>query len=739
MSKKILLIIIACLTLVLLATIAIFAFTQYYLPYLNAVSAMNSNATLTLQEQADGRILVSWPEGDNVDWYLFEVINPRTGQTLYSCTLSGQTCHLIDPQPNEDRTIRITPVASYTVPFESQARERLGHKIIEVTDNFSTPQIKNIAWTPLPATDQVNVALTLSDHANGRMYAIDEDGNRTLAATLIGGQVVLSFGEGQGFPVPTDGQKLAFGFDAFREGKGYVFHSYLTDVRYLVREDLLDDFLALKITDEGCNVYTLTWNETAGKTYILQGRVAGEEQWVTLATVTDGAARSYTTPRLSPLIKMEYRVYSPDTVPMIESPVTTLQTGGRLLYSTVWPIKDLPVFEAPNGATAIGSVSRATAQCVLGIVDGKFMIRFADTFGFIDSNYCMINLPDYLGDHCLYDITNSYSSLYRAHDYEIPNVTGSLVEGYSHVRIGEDQYLVPLLYPAAKKMEKAALTAEELGYKILIYDSFRPQSATVSLHDLSYSFSQTMVPPAEPDPENPDAPVAPPMTFGQYMTDNYRYTLSNFIAKGRSRHNLGVAMDLTLVAMDPNMTPVLPLPDGTLPPEEPAEPELPEEDPLPPVEGEAGEEGEEEEIIPVIGPNGELIMQTVMHDLTWYSERKQNNLNAQILAYIMEGAGFAGIASEWWHYQDNEAYDALNPPALYEGVSAEGWVTNDGETWRYRDVSGQYLTDCMVAIDGEMYAFDADGIATWQEYPTEEPPIEEHPIEQEGNEYDQAS
>jgi hypothetical protein len=81
----------------------------------------------------------------------------------------------------------------------------------------------------------------------------------------------------------------------------------------------------------------------------------------------------------------------------------------------------------------------------------------------------------------------------------------------------------------------------------------------------------------------------------------------------------------------------------------------------------------------------------------------------------------------------------LNPPALYEGVSAEGWVTNDGETWRYRDVSGQYLTDCTVAIDGEMYAFDADGIATWQEYPTEEPPIEEHPIEQEGNEYDQAS
>jgi hypothetical protein len=185
--------------------------------------------------------------------------------------------------------------------------------------------------------------------------------------------------------------------------------------------------------------------------------------------------------------------------------------------------------------------------------------------------------------------------------------------------------------------------------------------------------------------------------------------------------------------MDPNMTPVLPLPDGTLPPEEP---EVPEADPLPPVEG---EEGEEEEIIPVIGPNGELIMQTVMHDLTWYSERKQNNLNAQILAYIMEGAGFAGIASEWWHYQDNEAYAALNPPPLYEGVSAEGWITDDGETWRYRDVSGQYLTDCMVAIDGEMYAFDADGIATWQEYPAEEPPIEEHPIEQEGNEYDQAS
>lgn len=693
MSKKTVIILICCAVFVLLAAAAVFVVTQYYLPYRNAVSAMTPDSQLTLIEQADGRICVSWPAGENVDQYLFEILEPHSGSVVYTSYISGQTDHIIDPLPADQiRTIRITPVAGYSVPFQEQERMRLGDQVIAVTDRFGAPKIRDITWTPLPDTDQVAVALELPENCQGRMYRLADDGSATLSATLSSGRITLSFGENQGFPIPKDGEQLAFAFDAFRQGAGYVFHSRLSDPRYLVREDLLDDFLAIRVEDNGCNIYTLTWNETAGKHYELQGRVFGTEEWVTLATVTDDAPRSYTTPRLSSLVQMEYRVSCPDTLPMLESPVTTVQASGNLLYSTVWPIKHLPVYDNADCVTAIGTISRATAHCVLGMENGMFKIRFADTYGYIDSNSCMINLPDYLGDHCLYNITNSYQSLYKAHDYDIPEVTGSLVEGYEQVLLGQDKYLVPLLYPAALKLEKAVLSAAERGCKLLIYDSYRPQKATLSLHDLTLAFSKTNVPQEDPN--------AKPMTFGQYMTDFYRFTLANFIASGSSRHNQGIAMDLTLVVTDPAlflpgeedggaMTATIPTPDA----------------------------GEEE--LPY-GPDGELIMQTVMHDLTWYSERKRNNDNAKLLAEIMQGAGFVGIASEWWHYQDNDALYTHKPPVLYEGISAEGWVTNDGQTWRYRSLSGAYLTDCTAVIDGEMYAFDADGCATWQEYPKEQ-------------------
>lgn len=689
MSKKRMWILIGCVLAVLLTAVAAFVFTTYYLPWSRARSTMPEDASLVLQEQSDGRILVTWPEGAGAEQYLFEIEDPVTRTTLYSCYISGQTSHLIDPLPAARRTLRVSSVVSYKVPLESTPRNRIGDSIV-VTDDLSTPAIHNIQWLPIPNEDQVAVELDLSFRSSGRLYALDAYLRPTLAATLSEGKIVLSFGEGKGFPIPEEGQQVGFAFDAFREGRRYVFHSYLSDYKYLVRDDLLDTELVLDYRDEGDNFYTLTWNETAGKTYRLEGRLAGTEMWHHLTTVHGSKLRSFTTEKLGILEQWEFRITCPDTVPVLESPILTFRSGASLRYSTVWPIKDLAIYADADRSAVIGTAPGATAYCVLALENGLFRVRFADTFGYIDSNYCMINLPDYLGDRCLYNITNSYSSLYKAHDFDIPNVTGSLVTGYEQVMMGENSYLVPLLYPAAKKLEVAAVDAISRGYKLLIYDSYRPQSATAALHDLAFDFSQSQVPvEGLPDPEKP-------MTFGDYMTDFYRYTLSNFIAKGRSRHNLGVAMDLTLVAVDPAL----------LLPTEPL-PELPE--------GELPEGEQPEPPAPTIGPDGELIMQTVMHDLTWYSERLQNNDNANLLKEIMENAGFGGIASEWWHYQDNEAYETYAPPALWAGVTPECWVTGDGETWRYRDQFGQLLTDCEQVIDGERYAFDSDGVAAWQE------------------------
>ena len=140
------------------------------------------------------------------------------------------------------------------------------------------------------------------------------------------------------------------------------------------------------------------------------------------------------------------------------------------------------------------------------------------------------------------------------------------------------------------------------------------------------------------------------------MTEG-NYTLANFLARSGSAHNMGIALDLTL--------------------------EIPGQ--------------------------GDLEMQTEMHDLSWYSVISRNNANAVLLDGYMKAAGFGGLTSEWWHFQDNETRDALGLNIyLYSGVSPECWVADD-YGWRYRRADGSFIKDATVEINGMEYTFDSVG------------------------------
>ena len=135
-----------------------------------------------------------------------------------------------------------------------------------------------------------------------------------------------------------------------------------------------------------------------------------------------------------------------------------------------------------------------------------------------------------------------------------------------------------------------------------------------------------------------------------------KYPLHVFLAQNGSRHNLGVAMDLTLERAD------------------------------------TGEEIE---------------MQTRMHDLSQYSVLQKNNDMANLLGSYMLGSGFTGLYSEWWHFQDNDAKDDLNPVSVKNGVSVEGWKV-DSRGVRYRLADGTYQ-EGLYQTDGKEYMFDEDG------------------------------
>ena len=665
---------------ILILGAAAFGVVGYWLPYQRAENTMPASGTMILTQLEDGTTELSWPRGVNAQYHLLEILRSAADsrqdseasqpqkEVLYSAYIaSGTTCVLPELPTDEELTIRVNSIRNYFFPFDDTPRLRFGQQSMEITGVFQPPAISSLTWAADAEAKTVAVRFDLPADSTAQMYYVEPDGTSTLLRCLKEGRTSLDFGEDQDFPIPGLAGSHTFTFDVYSECNGYVYYGTRSGEFTVVREDLLGTKLYLNCVDEGNNVFSFSWNETKGDHYELQQYDEETGTWITVYKAAQDEPRSYTTGHLDRYSTYQFRVVAVggQTLPDSEFAATPdevqVSTGASVVYSTIWPIQNLEIYSTPEKNEMIGTAPGAQAYCVLDMVDGMFRIRHEDGFGYIDSDYCMINLPEFIGDICLYNIVNSYDALYMAHEYEIPTVTGEVIVGYEQVMTAEEEFLVPLLYPSALKLEQAAFTAMDQGYKLKIYDSFRPKEATLALYDQAIQLAGEPIPEetysGEPVEDLPELEEGEILTYEMLMTDNGRYTMNYFLAATGSRHNQGIAMDLTIVGLW----------DGV-----------------------------------------ELEMQTSMHDLSWYSELARNNDNADTLSDIMTGAGFADLVSEWWHFQDDEAKDELSPQYLRSGVTAQCWVADD-VGWRYRTAGGMYLTGCSEYIGDVLYTFDADG------------------------------
>lgn len=668
MRRRVLIRIIVLLTLLALIAAAVWVFV---LPYRNAQSEMAANSAMTLQHQADGSIELTWPEAQKTDYYLVEVLHQvevenEDGkkelqlQALFSTNITDATsCVLPELPADEELTIRVNTMVNYEFPGEDKVRP--GENPLETTLRLQPPAIENLAWTADPDADTVTLTFAMQEGDKARLFWQDDQGQWQLLRTLDSGETTITFGETGDLPMLEHGDACRFQLDSFREQAGSVYYSRLSDSISVIREDLLDRNLWLQLTDEGENVCTLIWNETKGETYELQVLNSTTGEWEVLHTVEQTGNRVFTTEHLKAFRTYSFRVVAqggqaPLGKVAAMSDTVEFKTAEAVLYSTIWPIKELDVYSTPEMTESIGKVAGGAAYCVVEEHESAFGIRYADgVIGYIDSNYCMIDLAEYLGELCAYDITNSYSSRYMINKYKIPYVTDTVIVGYENVKMADGTYLAPLLYPVAQKLLIAGQNAQEAGYRLKIYDSYRPNWATVVLYDRADKLLEKPVPGDIPDPteEDPDNLL----TYGTVMTDDGKYPLNYFLAYGASLHNLGIAVDLTIEKLDT---------------------------------------GEEQP------------MQSKMHDLSYYSMIYRNNTNANLLKGFMEPAGFGGLVSEWWHFQDNDIRNELVLPALWGGVSPEGWKLDD-YGWRYRYSDGTYAADCTLTLAETEYTFDSRG------------------------------
>ena len=690
-QKKRKILLIAGIAAAVLLAVLTAAWFGFYLPYSKAESSM-PQGILTLVYEEDGSARLEWPAGVDAENYLVTLQRVGDPSPWYCEKIAGSVCCTLQSVPSGTMRITIHSIAGYRTWFGE--KERQGETALEVTADVMPPSLRNLTWEIDQDADLFTASYQLSE---GQVCCVSvPTAEGFWESQFTEERAEISFGPEQDLPMPTYKEACSITFRSYVSVPGLTIHGAAQTSASVAREDLLGTQLQLELTDEGHNRYTLSWNETKGERYELQRFDNSSKNWKTLLSVSRDGERVYDTGHLERYCDYRFRVIAvggqtllPDSDYAATPDEVSVTTGASLIYSTVWPIQDLDIYSDAEKSEVLGTAPKATAYCVLDEENGLFRVRYGEDCGYIDGNYCLINLPEYLGDLCAYDIVNSYEALYMVHDYAITDITGEVVKGYERIKLGRDSYLVPLLYPVAQRLEKAAMIAQDQGYRLKIYDSFRPGLASEEVRAACVKILEELIPPStfsgEPAKDMPDVPIqgteSDPnlsggmdseggetepveyLTYQYLMTDNGRMPLNNFIAGFGSRHNYGVALDLTLERL---------------------------------------------------GSREEVEMQAAIHDLSHYSELSKNNRSANILSSIMLNAGFGGLNSEWWHFQDNEVFNNLKPEKLWDAVTPECWMADDSG-WRYRQANGSYYTNCTVQLGNASYTFDHRGYVVTSE------------------------
>lgn len=151
------------------------------------------------------------------------------------------------------------------------------------------------------------------------------------------------------------------------------------------------------------------------------------------------------------------------------------------------------------------------------------------TVGWVQSAFCMINLPDVLPS-VIYENPNAVSSIFVTLGEPIAGITGEkLYDGlFYNQRLEREEFVMPLNYNMAKKVGRAQQSALAAGDCLKIVEAFRPYVVQMQVKD---------------------ALLAKANADRSLMAELNRkpWSISWFIATSLSNHQRGVAMDVTLV------------------------------------------------------------------------------------------------------------------------------------------------------------------------------------------------
>lgn len=448
---------------------------------------------------------ISWPELDEGSMCQLSVYDSDKKDYILIAELEDNEYILDDIKEGIPVRLRLQTVESGEDLF-GNAREVKGRKkdLDIVPVSVSAPVLQK---TVNVDSQEITLNWATDDTEYYEIYLMDENNNWYFHARTSEGWFNLDFAEN--LELPDRSQPIQVCVRACYPQNDGVFISGFSEVSTVERRELMPEYITVNWEKTANSMYRLTWDESIGDLYEVQQWNYDTAVWESMDVVNWNDPLEYEIGRIPSSRNSRYRVitYDADTdvekrLEVAEPGIVNFWSDLSPLYCTVWPVIDLDLYADASSSDSIGWIKAGEALCVLGEENGRFQVMYQDAYGYIDSSYCLINLPEYLGDLCKYNITNSYSSIFRVHEYDIPALTDGVIQGYEDIRLENGEFLVPFLYPCSQKLRQAAENCIADGYYLVIYDAFRPNEATRYMYDntsliLDYPLPEVYVPEEE--------------------------------------------------------------------------------------------------------------------------------------------------------------------------------------------------------------------------------------------------
>lgn len=261
---------------------------------------------------------------------------------------------------------------------------------------------------------------------------------------------------------------------------------------------------------------------------------------------------------------------------------------GRIKECTLRTTEWTPIYKTSLSNTSSLGIRKDSKVKILEERNGRFKIKCSDNnYYWLDSGKVLINIAEYIPSISINLDMAMDENYFNMAGEDIPDLTNKRFYMSKKSRNGSECWLK---YQPAKKLLKAEKYFLSEGYKIKVYDAYRPASCTQKFKVAYRKYLD--------------------MKSARFKSKHFgELGESWFLAQKSSSHNFGIALDLTLVDIKTNQELKMPSKMHTL------------------------------------DCSSAYYM--------WKDGSGDATKNALYLKSAMENAGFSYLKSEWWHFQDN--------------------------------------------------------------------------------------